>query len=298
MKLSTECIPCLLKRVAYEVELCAPDRVMRALKECSRIASEMASNEISSAEFASHIHKCAYEIIGSADPYAELKRRSNEVALQLLPEAEQYVASSENPIRAAMTVSIIGNILDFGISGSIESPEELGIEFRRILAESFGCDDSAEIVERISRAKTIMFLADNCGEMVLDKILLQQLKSSGAKIVLVVKGQPILTDVTREELNGLGIEDCVDEILETEDPAIGVNLWDSAVNADLRARMNSVDLIISKGMANFEALSEHEWNTVAYLLRAKCDTVARSLGVPRDTNVIRLVRGRLETRRG
>ena len=298
MKLSAECVPCLLRRAVYEVELCAPGRAMEALRGCSSVIAEKTGERISSAEFASAIHQCAYATIGKDDPYSDLKKRSNDVALSLLPVAERFVERSKNHLIAAMSVSIIGNLLDFGIEGSIGSPEALKKAFKELMTEPLGSDDSEEIEEMIKKSKDIVFLADNCGEIVFDKILLREIKKlGGGRIVLVIKGEPILTDVTRKDMRGLGIEELVDEVLETEDVAVGINLWTRGKNSEIIRRLRKADLIISKGMANFEALSENDWKAIAYLLRVKCDIVARAIDAPIDTNAIKLVRGKKKEKR-
>ena len=292
MKLSSECVPCLIKRAAYEVNLCAPEREMDAIIACSKIASSEIKKGMSSVEFASMIHRCAYDVIGEDDPYRDLKSRSNEIALTLYPEAERFVRRAADPVKAAMVVSIVGNVLDFGISGSIGSPESLKKEFKSILEEPLGHDDSAKVAKMLKGAKDVVFLADNCGEIVFDRLLLEQIGLiSKANIALVIKGEPILTDVTRKDMKGLGLEKLVDDILETEGLAVGVNLWTKGVNTSLKSKMKKADLILSKGMANFEALSEHSWKTIAYMLRTKCDTVSSALHVKKDASIIKLVKG-------
>lgn len=292
MKLSGECVPCLLRRAAYEVELCAPDKVMEAIVACSEVAAGEIREGMSSVEFATKIHRCAYDVIGEPDPYRDLKKRSNEIALALYPEARRFVRKSNDPTRAAMVASIIGNVMDFGISGSIGKPESLRNEFKSLLNEPLGCDDSAKITRLIGNAEEILFLADNCGEIVFDRLLLEQMRvRTKARIVLVIKGEPILTDATRRDIKGLGIEKLVDEMVETEGVAVGLDLWTKGRNSSLIKRMRKADLIISKGMANFEALSEYGWKAAAYMLRSKCDTVSRELGVKKDTSVIKLVGG-------
>lgn len=294
MKLSSECVPCLLKRAAYEVELCAPDKVMEAIMACSEAAAFEIREGMSSVEFATKIHKCAYGIIGEPDPYKKLKKRSNDIALSLYSEAERLVKKSERPMRTAMTVSIIGNVLDFGIEGSLSDPESLRSRFKALVDEPLGCDDSASIERLMKDAGEIIFLADNCGEIVFDRLLLEQIGAqTEAAISLVIKGEPILTDATRKDIRGLGIEKLVEEILETEGLAVGLDLWTSGRNSSLKRRMKRADLLISKGMANFEALSEHRWKAVAYLLRSKCTTVSKSLRVRKDSSVMRLVKGGL-----
>jgi damage-control phosphatase, subfamily I len=264
---------------------------MDAVIACSRIAATKIREGMSSVEFATNIHKCAYDVIGEKDPYSGLKNRSNEIALALFPDAERFVARSKDPVRAAMLVSIIGNVLDFGIEGSISSPESLKREFKGLLAEKLDCDDSKKVEKLIRDSDEIFFLVDNCGEIVFDRILLKKIGEMGKRIVLVIKGEPILTDVTMPDLKGLGLEELVDEIVETEGVAVGLNLWTKGVNTSLKSRLKKADLIISKGMANFEALSEYRWKAVAYLLRSKCETVSNELGVGKDISVIKLVRG-------
>jgi len=292
MKLSSECVPCLLRRAAYEVGLCAPDRVMDAIVACSKVAAGGIREGMSSVEFATKIHECAYGIIGKADPYYSLKKRSNEIAIALYSEAEGFVGDAKDPLRTAMVVSIIGNVLDFGIAGSIRTPESLRREFKHLLREPLGHDDSVKIVRLMKSAKEIVFLADNCGEIVFDRLLLRQMRLvTDARIVLVIKGEPILTDATAKDIKGLGFDALVDEVLETEGVAVGLNLWTKGRNSALKRRMKKADLVISKGMANFEALSEYRWKAVAYMLRSKCDTVSKALRVDKDVSIIKLVKG-------
>lgn len=287
MKLTPECIPCLLKRVAYEVELSSPDKVFEAVRRSAEVVAEKATADRSSVEVATDIHRCAYDLLSCQDPYLALKRRSNEIALNLLPEAEHLIAQSKDRLRTAMIVSIIGNLMDFGISGSLLDPEHLRSEFLELMDEPLGADDSSRLEELLDDCEEIFFLADNCGEIVFDKLLMRELKSYGPRIALVIKGKPILTDVTFEDIQGLGIDDYADEIVETNGFAIGIDIW-SGVNDELVSRLDKCDMIISKGMANYEALSEKKWPRIAYLLRAKCRPVSESIGTGLDTNVIKL----------
>lgn len=288
MKLTPECVPCLLGRVAYEVSLCDPGKVMDALRECGKVVAERTSEEISSVEFATEIHKRAYSILNKADPYLGLKKRSNAAALKILPTAERFIERYENRLKASMIVSIVGNLMDFGIQGSLSSPEKLREDFMEKVADPLSCDDSAEIENILKKAKEVFFLADNCGEIVFDKLLLREIKSFGTRIVLLVKGEPVLTDATINDIIDLELDDIVDEIIEINGFAIGIDLW-SGINDELVRRMRGANLIISKGMANFEALSEFEWDNLAYLMRVKCRPVSNSLSVDLDSSVIKLI---------
>ena len=198
------------------------------------------------------------------------------------------ISKSGDRLRTAMIVSIVGNLMDFGISGSLVDPEHLRSEFMEMSNEPLGADDSSRIEKLLEGCEEIFFLADNCGEIVFDKLLMKELKSYGPRIVLVIKGRPILTDVTMEDIQGLGIEDYADEVVEANGFAIGIDIW-SGANNDLVSRLENCDLIISKGMANYEALSERTWPRIAYLLRVKCRPVSESIGARQDTNVISLI---------
>lgn len=290
MKLTSECVPCLLKRVAYEVELCSPDRVLEAVRRSAQVVAEKATADRSSVEVATYIHRCAYDLISGQDPYLDLKTRSNKIASNLIPEAEDIIENSDDRLRTAMKVSIIGNLMDFGISGSLMDPEHLRGEFMRMLDEPLGADDCSLIERLLPDCDELFFLADNCGEIVFDKLLMRELKSYGPRIVLVIKGKPILTDATFGDITGLGLEDYADEIVETNGFAIGIDIW-SGANDELVSRLDDCDMIISKGMANYEALSERDWPRIAYLLRVKCAPVSNSIRVALNSNIIKLFEG-------
>jgi len=129
---------------------------------------------------------------------------------------------------------------------------------------------------------------DNCGEVVLDRLVLRELRSMGLHVTLVVKGEPILTDVTKADMEGLGIEELVDEVVETPGFAIGLDI--DSLDGPLGDLLRGADLVIAKGMANYELLSETDISPIAYLLRTKCRPVADSMGLAKDINVVQLVR--------
>ena len=133
----------------------------------------------------------------------------------------------------------------------------------------------------------ILFFTDNCGEIVFDKLLCEELKSFGVKIILVVKKVPILSDATLKEAHEAGMDAVVDQIITTGDYAVGLNV--RAIDPELLGHLQNFDLIICKGMANFEALSETLYKPVLYLLRTKCQPVASALNLPKDLNVAKLI---------
>lgn len=287
MRFSPDCVPCLLNRVIYEVDLVAHEKVEEAVIESLHIISSEYPKGMNSAELATKVHARAYDISGSADPYADLKRRSDEAALLAYPKAKEYVEASGDRLRAAVLCAIAGNVLDFGIEAGIEAPEELGRKFDKLVGEGLAIDDLGKAAAVLRQADTVVYLLDNCGESVFDRLLASEIRSFGPRVIGVVKGAPILTDVTLQDAERVGIDRCFDEVLSTGSFAVGIDV--KRAPARLRERMERADLIVSKGMANFESLSDEAYRPVLYLLRAKCSPVAAAIGARRNDNVARLV---------
>lgn len=290
MKIQPECIPCMLRRSLFEIELATNDSKKRedAMLLALKTFAEIYDPSLSSAEIATRLHKAVYNAVENKDPYMELKKKSNEVALKLLPRVQEKIERSGDPLNTAMICSIIGNILDFGIEGGSKSPEDLMVDFEKYFLEGLGYDDYEKGRKIIERAKEIVFIADNCGEIVFDKLLCLELKKfrPGMKLTLVVRGEPILSDATIEEAMDLGFDEIVDNILTTGTFAVGLDIKN--IPKDLKIALEKSDLIICKGMANYEALSETSYRPVLYLLRTKCLPVARSMGLPVGINAIKL----------
>jgi hypothetical protein len=288
MQFAPECIPCLLNRILYEVDLVAPEKIEEAMAESLHILSRGYPQGMNSAELATQVHARAYAISGSQDPYADLKRRSDEAAESLFPHAERLVREAADPMQMAVRVAITGNVLDFGIDVGFERPEELGRRFDKLVAEGLAIDDLAEAKGLMREGGNVLYLLDNCGESVFDRLLVREIKALGPKVIGVVKGAPILTDVTMEDALRVRLDECFDEIISTDSFAVGID--PRKVSARLRLELEEADLIVSKGMANLESLSDERYGPVLYLLRVKCEPVARLIGAERDQSVAKLLR--------
>jgi uncharacterized protein with ATP-grasp and redox domains len=258
------------------------------MKEACRILGEDFSTDQCSAELATKVHRKAYELLDCVDPYIKIKEMAMSVGLQLEDKAKRLINTSDDSerLRTAVLVSIVGNVLDFGIPGGFLKPEELLGDFDRIYQEGLGHDDVDQLASFLKNGAKIVYFSDNCGEIVFDKLLCEVLKSHGVRITLVVKGEAILSDVTIAEAVGIGMDKVVDEIISTGEYAVGLSIYN--IPAELKTQLESCDLIISKGMANFEALSELEFKPVFHILRTKCEPVAAALGLPKDLNVAKL----------
>lgn len=287
MRITPTCVPCLLRRVIYEAELVDPERAPAAIRAALGAFAKGYTGKEVSAILATEVHRAAYEAIGTKDPYKEVKESSNEVAKGLLPRARAMVEAADDRLRAVMQVAIIGNILDFGIGMKYHGPDDLVRHFDALLEEGLGHDDTDRFRNLLAPGARVVLLTDNCGEVIFDGLLCEVLRDMGVKVTMVVKGEPILTDATMEDVMRYGIDAQVDEALDTGTFAVGIDM--GRLPDKVRQRITEAALVISKGMANYESLSdEPEVRPVVHLLRTKCVPVAESLGLPKDRSVIYL----------
>ena len=294
MHIDPQCVPCLLKRVLFEADLTnATDKQKtNAIQAACTILATTYHPTGCSATIATHVHHAVYQALGTPDPYHDLKQRSTHEATTLAPTVEQLITTSTNRLKTSLLCAVIGNTLDFGIEGVDTTPEMLATNFQRLIHEGFGYDDTPTLTHRLASTRHLVFLTDNCGEHVFDRILCRELKHAYPKlsITLVVKGQPILSDATLQDANAMDFAGVVDTITTTEAFAVGIPLPPPPRLAHI---LQDADLIIAKGMANYESLSELTIGPVAYLMRTKCRPIAASLGLPVNINALKVIQSPL-----
>jgi uncharacterized protein with ATP-grasp and redox domains len=286
MKIKPKCVPCLLNRTLYETDLVDPEKGLKVLEDACRIIGKYKLEKSCSAVVATEVHKATYDTLGTSDPYKEIKDRCNKAAVSLLSKADEAIENSPNRLRTAVLVSIIGNIMDFGIPSSPENPENLAEVFDNLLEEGLAVDDSDVMEDYLKEGNRILYFADNCGEIVFDKLLLRELKKFPIHLTYVVRGEPILTDATMEDVKEYDIDGIVDEVLTTGCYAVGIDF--DRMGEDLRMALDNTHLIISKGMGNYETFSETNYRPIIYLLRTKCAPVAQDMGLDMNISVAKI----------
>jgi hypothetical protein len=222
---------------------------------------------------------------GNPDPYFYLKSEENRLARSLLPVARQFYKDSENKLGALVRIVAAANSMEFGVKGHDFDNSTFGQVFGDTLAENLH-GDLGEVKRRLSSFDNVLYLTDNAGEVVFDLLLIEKLKDMGKRVVMASKSEPILNDVTAEELCSM----TDNEVIATG-PVVGTTLENLSQEA-LSLLSNDDWLVISKGMGNFETLSEFEAQLsgrLVYIMRAKCEPVARALGVPKGTLVVKTV---------
>jgi uncharacterized protein with ATP-grasp and redox domains len=280
MKMNPRCTYCLLSRVHFQSKLSTDDEdlICKTIKECLGVLNNYYSPEVVSASIATKVHRKCYEVLEDNDPYAVTKKLINQAAMKVLPAAREkiYENSPDNGelFKRAVLASVVANYFDFGIMGFDASEDKFEAEFLKYFNRGLDVDDTPQMLGLL---QDVVYIADNCGEILFDMIVFDIIKKLGGKITLVVRGGPILTDVTLEEVKEFEIDKKVDKVMTTGSNAVGVLIEEAP--AELIKIMKDSTLIISKGMANYETLSEHNFGPVAYLLLTKCECVAEDLGL-------------------
>lgn len=283
MKVSHECIHCLARQAVEIAEEATSDVSMqeeiikRSLKELGKIDFNETAPEI-----AFRMHRHAKDITGVNDPYVKLKEQYNEIAREIYERItkERWLERSEDPFDMACRLAIAGNIIDFSVGIKLYQSDIIKSVEDSIKHDIFGTG-TASLRKAVEKSKNIMYIADNSGEIIFDKFLLKNLPIS--KVTYVVKGGPIVNDATMQDAVTTGVVDLV-KVIDNGHSAQGTILKDCS--DAFKSEFNKADLIISKGQANFETLSDIKDKTIFYLLRAKCSSVASAIGCKRMEYVL------------
>lgn len=283
MKVSRECIPCLARQAVEIAEEATSSLTMQEeiIKRSLQELGQMNFNE-TAPEIAFRMHQHAKNITGINDPYARLKEQFNEIAKEIYKRIneEKWLDNAEDRFDMACRLAIAGNIIDFSAGMNLEQSDIVKSVEDSISFDIFGTGTAA-LREAADKAENIMYIADNSGEIIFDKFLLENLPAE--KITYVVKGGPIVNDATMEDAINTGIVDLV-RVIDNGHSAQGTILKDCSNT--FKDAFNEADLIISKGQANFETLSDIKDKTIFYLMRAKCNSVASAIGCNRMAYVL------------
>ncbi|MFO7776496.1 MAG: ARMT1-like domain-containing protein [Candidatus Hydrogenedentota bacterium] len=279
MKTNLECIPCLLQQALKGAQLASSDEALheQIVRTLLTEAAEMDLSE-SPPALAQKFHRRIRELSGVTDPYLEAKRRYNQLAARILPDFTAEVEESADPFFRALRLAIAGNVIDLGVKSGI-SEENVEPTLRNVLNEPFHGDVEC-LRNATQQAGTILYIADNAGEIVLDRLLIERLPFD--RLTLSVRGSPVLNDATRADAETAGLTDLV-EVIDTGSDAPGAILADCSEH--FRRRFQEADLIIAKGQGNYETLSNEDAN-LYFLFKVKCPVVSADAGFPMGTHAL------------
>ena len=272
MLVKFDCYDCILSQIVRIArDMSSDDSVRHDMMRKFLSAIEKNVCRFTPPEMAAEFYDICRRMFPDKDHFREEKLKSTELAVKIYPELKKIVNASTDPFAAALKLAIGGNIIDFGVNPDFDLGNADGA-IREVINMPVDENAAAELKKRIDAAGKILYIMDNCGEAVIDRLLLEQLSG---KVTIAVRGLPILNDITRAEIipSGLGDFPAVD----TGDGTPGVSPRRSPEFIEV---MRSADLIIAKGQGNFESLEGNfSDKPLFFLFRAKCPVVQKYLNV-------------------
>lgn len=279
MNTSLDCIPCLQRQALGAARLASRDPGIheQLLREILGWAGEMDLNQ-SPPAIAQQIHRRLREMTGRDDPYLFAKALQNQFALDMLPALREEIRNSMSPQMAAARIAIAGNMIDLGVNQNVTAVDVHKGMNRALSAPLYG--DQEQFCQAIIAARSILYLADNAGEIAFDRLLIEQL--SPERVTLVVRGSPVINDATRADARAVGLDKIV-EVIDNGSDAPGTLLEDCS--PEFVERFMAADAVIAKGQGNYESLS-HQPGNIFFLFQVKCPLVAIHVGQPVGTQVL------------
>lgn len=279
MKTYIECIPCIINNGIFTAKrLKAKDEIIE--KIIREILINFSTKDYNSSPPA--LVKDVYEIInkhlGVKDPYKDIKDFFNMELLKMENDFKKLVEENSDSFKKALKLAIAGNIIDFGIKSEI-SKESVLKHIDEVENTNLEIDDSKELYEILKNSKTLLYLGDNCGEIVFDKIFVEEIRKEfpNLKIKFAVRGKPVINDATMEDAHNIGLHKIL-PIISNGDGSPGTVIENCS--EEFKKEFYNSDIIISKGQGNFESLNEIDKKNVFFLFMAKCNVVAKGLNVP------------------
>lgn len=272
MKTYFDCIPCLVRQALDSVRLVTDDEQIQeqVMREALCLACKMNLCQ-SPPAMAQKIHRVIRKLTGVHDPYLQMKNRFNKLALKMYPELKERIEASADPLETAVRLATAGNIIDLGVDAVLEESD-----VEKAITESLTAPLDKETLEKFrnatNQAKNILYIGDNAGEIVFDRLLIEQLPTEN--ITFVVKSHPVINDATTEDAEIVGLTDIV-KVIDNGSDAPGTIL--ESCSRTFRRRFDEADLVIAKGQGNYETLSDIDKN-MFFILQAKCPVIAQHLG--------------------
>jgi uncharacterized protein with ATP-grasp and redox domains len=278
MKASEECRPCLSRLVRQAAEKATDDTGLRAkaIEEGLKLLDREFAPDKTSIAVATQLHRAVRAVTGNPDPYHQMKEIEVRMAKKLLGTTK---SNPGHDLRSCLKFAVQGNAIDF-FRDLKTIKEDL------IKPVDFAIDDTEELEIKLGEVKIILYLADNAGEVFFDLPLVRRLHDF-APVTYVVKESPVQNDITLADLERFGISSELSRVITTGTDTPGVDM--AIASAEFKAAFESAGLVLAKGMGYWETLSElPAQGKVFYLLKAKCQPVARSLGAPPNSYVVLL----------
>ncbi len=274
MNIDPACVECIINQSRRVADAIHADATLsqRLTSTVEKMSSDFSFDE-SPPEVAADVYERMAEIASKTDLYDEVKSHSTEKARQFMPLLREKIAEADDKLLVATKIAVAGNVIDLAAEVTFDLHEEIG----KIFETEFGCNDFDQLQCRLEQATTLLYIGDNVGEHIFDYLYIETLQSMFPKldITYMVRGNPIINDVTMKE----ALEAGFDRLCNVMDSGVNTPgfVYERA-NRQSQELFDSADLVITKGMGNYECLSPSPRHDLCYLLKVKCNVVANSLG--------------------
>ncbi len=264
MQTTLDCLPCFMRQALYTARLATNSAELqkKILTQAAHLLPELDLN-LSPPENSVALYRMIAETAGRPDPFANLKNESNQLALELEPLIRQRINNAHDPLAFAIKFAIAGNIIDYGAHHDFDARQAIN----SCIEQQLVINDYKELRREALAAKSILYLADNCGEIVFDGLLIEQLGPK--KVTMAVKERPIINDALLADARKCGL-DKICTVISNGTDCPGTPLHNCS--EEFQEQFHNADLIISKGQGNFETLSNSK-APLYFLLTAKCPVV-------------------------
>jgi uncharacterized protein with ATP-grasp and redox domains len=283
MKVYYECAACFLRQAREALDMATTDDKikMELMEDITRCLGERFRKGAVSNQIGTGIHRKIKNKTGNDDPYHVQKEKCNQIAQRFLPTIENILKedkSIKNYIKAAIT----GNIIDFGALGLETDIEAL---IKETMRKDLAIDHSDLLEDELKKARRVLYLADNIGEIVFDKLLIEKINQYGVEVTVALKDKPILNDACLPDAREIRLDELA-ELTTIGTDSIGV--IDHEFSPEFKEKFEKADMVIAKGLGNYEGLDEMDLDKkpVFCLLNAKCRPVALSIGAEVGDNVV------------
>jgi len=292
LRVEVECASCVLYRGFLEIKKATNNssiqfEAMSALT--SFLAKEFKLTAVP-AHLGTERDRLIKKITGNPDPYTKTKQASNRKALEILPLAKNLISSespAESRFRKACLCAIVGNVIEFDIPDHTFRFEDI-VKLVQRAEKDLVLDEISKIFNKSRKAKRILYLTDNAGEIAFDTLLVHELKELGAHVTVAVKDKPVINDATMEDARYVGMHHVADALITTGTDAVG--MVPEECSKEFLNVYNHAELVVAKGMGYAETLTEVDLKSPhAMLLRTKCRPVANFFHVDTEKNVARLM---------
>ncbi len=275
-----DCIPCFYRQALEAARITGANEIIqkKIIDELSQLIPNF-SLDANPPEMGRTIYTLVREMTGVKDPFKEIKENSNKFALKLYPKFKQEIKNSEDKLLTAIKLSIAGNVIDYGVKNSLNVEEEINEIFNKDFKSNnenikavFRYQEFKEILSKVNH---VIYLADNAGEVVFDRLLIEELiEELGKQVIYVVRDKPIINDALIEDAIFCGINK-VAKITSSGSDAPGTIM--KYCSSEFIELYQNAKLIISKGQGNYESLSEED-KSIFFLFKAKCPVIAKDIG--------------------